>query len=327
MQTLPAECSSTIVLFESLFSKPVWRRAQTLLIGAILAPAQRTVTAVLRVMGLSEEKQFQNYHRLLNRDRWSTRDAANRLLMALIERFVPSGVVLVGLDDTLERRRGKNIAAKGIYRDAVRSSHSHFVKASGLRWLCVMLIAEVPLSTRRWALPILTHLAPSERYDCQRHRRHKKLTDHARGLLMQLRRWLPERQIVCVCDTSFAALEFLDAVRHHVCIITRLRLDAALYAPAPERTEKTLGRPRPVGHDAKAKRLQNWSSCRRIPPKPGLRWSYHDGISRAIVRLKCLPAQRCGTTAASRWCRFVGYSCVTRRGSSRCKASSRPIQR
>jgi len=265
MQTLPAECSSTIVLFKSLFSKRVWRRAETLLIGAILAPAQRTVTAVLRVMGLSEEEQFQNYHRVLNRDRWSTRDAANRLLMALIERFVPSGVVLVGLDDTLERRRGKNIAAKGIYRDAARSSHSHCVKASGLRWLCVMLIAEMPFSTRRWALPILTHLAPSERYNCQRHRRHKKLTDHARGLLMQLRRWLPERQIVCVCDTSFAALEFLDAVRHHVCIITRLRLDAALYAPAPERTEKTVGRPRRKG-EARAKLEQ-------LSNDPGQAWT------------------------------------------------------
>lgn len=248
MLTLPAECSSAILLFQSLFSKRVWPYAQTLLIGAILAPAQRTVTAVLRVMGLSDQKHFQNYHRLLNRVRWSPREGAKHLLIALVEHFVPSGVLLLALDDTLERRRGKNIAAKGVYRDAVRSSQSHFVKASGLRWLCVMLLTEMPFSPRRWALPVLTRLAPSERYNRQRQRVHKKLTDHGRGVLLQLRRWLPMRQIVCVCDSSFAALEFLDAVRSSATVITRLRLDAALYEPAPERMKGKVGRSRRKGN-------------------------------------------------------------------------------
>src|ERR1700712_5321205 len=104
----------------------------------------------------------------------------------------------MALDDTIERRRGKRIAAKGIYRDPVRSSHSHFVKASGLRWLSLMLLAPIPWARRVWALPVLTALAPSERYDSARGRRHKRLTDWARQMLLQARRWLPGRTLVMV---------------------------------------------------------------------------------------------------------------------------------
>lgn len=245
MLTLPAGCSSAIVLFSSLFSKRVWAHAQTLLIGAILSPAQRTVTAALRVMGLEAERRFVNFHRVLNRAVWSARDAARLLLTQVVARFVPDGTLLLVLDDTLERRRGSSIRAKGIYRDPVRSSHSHFVKASGLRWLCVTVIAHMPCTARRWALPVLTMLAPSERFSSEHGRRHKKLTDWARGALLQLRRWLPERSIVCVADSSYAALEFLDDVRRHVTMITRLRLDAALFATAP--AYRGIGRPRLKG--------------------------------------------------------------------------------
>jgi hypothetical protein len=185
------------------------------------------------VLGLAEFKHFQNYHRVLNRAHWSPHQAARLLLGRLLDVFLPSGTVVVALDDTLERRRGKKIAARGIYRDAVRSSHSHFVKASGLRWLCLMLITEIPFAARRWALPILTVLAPSQRYNTERGRPHKKLTDWGRQMLLQLARWLPDRQIVCLADSSFAVIELLAAVREHLTMITRLRLDAALHAPPP----------------------------------------------------------------------------------------------
>jgi hypothetical protein len=83
----------------------------------------------------------------------------------------------VGIDETLERRWGKRIAAKeGIYRDPVRSTHEHFVKSSGLRWVCVMLLVEIPWASRVWALPFLSVLAPSERYAAERGKRHKKIT-------------------------------------------------------------------------------------------------------------------------------------------------------
>jgi hypothetical protein len=225
-----------------------WRHAELLLIGAILAPGKRTITRLLRIAGLSRERRFTNYHRVLNRVTWDAHAAARVLLGLLIAVLVPSGPVVLGIDDTIERRRGRRISAKGIYRDPVRSSRGHFVKASGLRWLSLMLLAPIPWAGRVWALPFLTALAPSERYCRERGRQHKKLTDWARQMALQARRWLPGREIVLLGDSSFAALELLVVLaRQGLTCITRLRLDAALYEPAPPRRPGAVGRPRTKG--------------------------------------------------------------------------------
>ncbi len=219
------------------------------------------MTSVLHITGLARERRFVNYHRVLNRAAWCPRAAARLLLGLLLAAFVPSGQIVLGIDDTIERRCGKRIAAKGVYRDPVRSSRGHFVKASGLRWLSLMLLAPVPWAQRVWALPFLTALAPSGRHCQTRGRRHKKLTDWGRQLVLQARRWLPGRELVVVADSAFAALEFLAAVsRRRVAVITRLRLDAALYEPAPPRLPGTVGRPR-----TKGKRLANLSEVLTDP--------------------------------------------------------------
>lgn len=237
--------------FETVFSERVWDYAKVLLVGAILAPGIRTVTGALRVMGLHNDQQFQNYHRVLNRASWSSRALSHILLCLLIEAFVPPDTpIVVGLDEHIERRRGAKIAAKGIYRDAVRSSKSFFVKTSGLRWVSMMLLAPIPWAKRIWALPFLTVLAPSERYHHERNKRHKTLPDHARQMIMQLRRWLPERSVVVVADSTYAVIELLaSCVRlpQPVTVVTRLRLDAALYDPAPARAPGTRGAPRKKG--------------------------------------------------------------------------------
>ena len=250
MPTLPATMLPVLIAFAPLFSARVWGHAQVLLAGAILAPAQRTVAAALRVTGLASVRQFHRYHRVLSRAEWSELAVGRVLLGLLVAAFAPAGPLFFGIDDTLERRRGKRIAAKGIYRDPVRSSHSHFVKASGLRWVCLMLLVPIPWAARSWALPVLTALAPSERHAAERGRRHKTLTDWARQLLLVVRRWWPERAIVAVADSSYAALEFLAACRSWrapVTVVTRLRLDAALYDPAPPRRPRQTGRPRLKG--------------------------------------------------------------------------------
>jgi len=198
-------------------------------------------------VGLAHTPGFAGYHRLLSEGRWSGLALARRLLVLLVAAFVPDGPVVVALDDTLERRWGRRIRARGIYRDPVRSSHGHFVKASGLRRLSLMLVVPVPWAGRAWALPFLTVLAPSERSARERGGRHKRLTDWARQVLLQAARWLPDRRIVAVADSSFAVLELLDAARRRVCMITRLRLDARLFASPPPRTPRTIGRPRLVG--------------------------------------------------------------------------------
>ncbi len=175
--------------------------------------------------------------------------------------FVPDGPLVVGVDETLERRTGKKITAKGLYRDPVRSSHSHFVKTGALRWVCVTLLAEVPSwASRVWALPFLCALAPSERYCGEQGERHnkKKITEWAWQLLLLVGRWYPGREIVAVADGAYAALELLDRCRRPkkpIAFITRLRLDAAVYEPAPPRKPGQIGRPR-----LKGERLPNLSA-------------------------------------------------------------------
>src|SRR5215210_883233 len=251
MGALPPEIVRVLRVFEDGFSERVWDWVQVLVVGAILTPGQRTVASVLRVMGLSDERQYQNYHRVLNRARWSSRELSRRLLVLLVQVLVPADEpVVIGMDETIERRRGAKIAAKGIYRDPVRSSKSHFVKTSGLRWISMQLLAEIPWAGRVWGLPFLTVLAPSERYNLTHGRRHKTVPAWGRQMIRQLRRWLPERALVVVADSTYAVLELLAGaagLRSPVTVVTRLRLDAALYDPAPPREPGTKGRPRVKG--------------------------------------------------------------------------------
>ncbi len=233
--------------FRLLFTRPTWQRVLILAEGAVLAPHRRTVSAALRAAGKDEDADFARYHAVLNRCRWSALAAARLLFILLIDRFAAAGPVVIGLDDTIERRWGAKIKARGIYRDPVRSSHGHFVKASGLRWLSAMLLVPLPWAGRVWALPFLTVLVPSERSAPERGASHKTLIDSARQMLLQIARWLPDRRIVAVTDSGFSAIDLLDAVRSRICMVTRLRLDARLFAPAAPRKAGTIGRPRRTG--------------------------------------------------------------------------------
>jgi hypothetical protein len=258
MMPLPAAILKVLSPFVCLFTEPTWNKVQTLLVGAILAPRKRTITAALRVMGLANRCDFAKYHQVLNRAAWSPLKASRTLLGLLLATFDGGGPLVFGIDETLERRWGEKIKAKGIYRDAVRSSHSHFVKCTGLRWITLMLLTPIPWAEKVWALPFLTALAPSSRYCQQQGLRYKKLTDWARQILLLVRRWLPDREIVVVADSGYSVLDLL-----HVCqrlpdpitMITRLRLDAALYEPAPPKRKGQVGRPR-----LKGKRLPTLAS-------------------------------------------------------------------
>jgi hypothetical protein len=247
----PSRLAAWMQPFRDAFTAPTWQHVLVLMTGAILAPGCRTVASALRVTGIDQRPHFTNYHRVLNRNIWSARWLSRRLFGLLVDAFVPgTEPVVIGIDDTIERRWGAKIRARGIYRDPVRSSHGHFVKASGLRWLSLMLLPNIPWAGRCWALPFLTTLAPSQRY-WQEHRegqrQYKKLTDWARQIVIQAALWLPERRIVAVGDASFAAIDLLNDVRPWATMITRLRLDAALHDPPPQRPPGTLGRPRLAG--------------------------------------------------------------------------------
>jgi hypothetical protein len=230
MPTLPAELLSLIVAFAPLFSKPVWKHAQVLLLGALLAPHQRTVTAALRVVGLGAEQRFQTYHRVLNRARWSAL-RASRILLGLLLTLLPAGsAVVIGADDTIERRRGRKIKGLGCYRDPVRSSQARVVKCFGLRWLSLMLLVRVPWSRRVWALPFLTVLCPWPGEVPEPGRR--TVVDRLLVLVRLVRRWLPDRAVVLVTDGGFAAVKLARCCADaSVTLCCRLRLDASLYHP------------------------------------------------------------------------------------------------
>jgi hypothetical protein len=162
MLTFPDAFLSVILNFPGLFSKRVFTDGQLLLAGAILTPAKRPISSVLRLMVLSEGKNFHKYHRVLSTAQWWAGKAAQLLLSQLLDCFLPAGDVVVGIDETLERRWGRKMAVRGIYRERVRSSSSHFVKRSGLRWISLLLLVPIGWAKRVWALPFLTALAPSE---------------------------------------------------------------------------------------------------------------------------------------------------------------------
>ena len=254
MPTPPAELLSLIVAFQPLFTKPGWAYAQVLLLGALLARGPRTVTACLRVVGLSQEKAFQNYHRVLNRARWSAWQASRILLGLLLILLPADGVVVIGADDTIERRRGRAIKGVGCYRDPVRSSHKYVVKCFGLKWLALMLLVKLPWSSRVWALPFLTvlcrargegqtdkvwhtRLRRSNKRKKKRQtqakvapvkttpRQHKTAIDILMILIRQVHRWLPERLVVLVVDGGYAAvkLALVCAGTPNLALVTRLR--------------------------------------------------------------------------------------------------------
>jgi hypothetical protein len=302
MQTMPQEGSTVILAFRTLFSKKVFEHVQVLLLGALLTIGRHTVCAALRFCGLAKEPNFHKYHRILSLVKWSALKASRLLLHLVMECFTTKEEPLVvGIDETIERRSGVKIKAKGIYRDPVRSSQNYLVKCSGLRWICMMLLCKVSWAQRIWALPFLSVLAPSERYCTEQGKRHKKITHWARQMIVLLRRWLPERVLIIVADGSYAVLELLEAVQDKVCFITRLQLRAALYdPPAAERrpgqrgpTPKK-GAPQPKLSQRLQQQATQWQSLtmaqwygqknKQLLVATGTALWYHVGVTPIAIR-------------------------------------------
>jgi len=229
----------------------------------VLAPGKRTVTQALRVMGLSDDPGFGRYHEVLNRARWDTRALARRLLLHVLERLLPTGPVVIGVDDTIERRWGARINARGILSGSVRSSKGHFAQdqrpalavADGHRtdplgrtgvWgeAGKGSAGASPVGMPDEGLPFLTILAPSARWSEANGKPHKTPDNlGAAGQFCQTKRWLPDRRLIFVGDSGFAALDLLAAFRCHVCVITRLRLDAnSLQTRSCAKTRSKRGR-------------------------------------------------------------------------------------
>ena len=251
MITIPTGFQETISYFSFAFRKDVWHKVQLLLLGSIICPGSRTVCNVLRSVGLRWEKNFPKYHRVLSQDKWSAFQLSKVLFGLVIQTFVPNGKALVlGMDDTIERRWGRKITKRGIYRDPVRSSKSHFVKCSGLRWLSLMVLTSLPwlASGVCWALPVLTVLCPSERYYTKRDKTVKKLTTWARQMIIWLGRNCKDlqRSVYLVVDGSFTTLELMMVSQEQsIGLIGRMKLNARLYDLPPKVYPKNKRGPKP----------------------------------------------------------------------------------
>jgi hypothetical protein len=233
MPTPSLEIIQLLSVFAISFTAPTWAKALVLLYGTILAPGRRTVTAALRAMGLADDKHFTNYHRVLNRDRWSPWVLSKILLDLLIRVFLPAGVPLVlAIDETLERRRGSKIKYKGWFRDAIRSTANHVSKSLGIRWICLAVLVSVPWSQRLWALPFMVIPALGPKTSAKLEKRHRTIVDWAIIMIRKVRYWQPEREIVLAGDGSYAAVtlvQYCQRRKQPVKLVSRLRLDARLF--------------------------------------------------------------------------------------------------
>jgi len=228
---LPPSFVAWLAPFLAAFSRRTRSTTAALATGALLAVGPRTVTNCLRALGLAEHPSFTAFHRVLNRNTWSGLALARTLLLMIVAAFVPTGPIIIGLDHTLERRRGPRIGPAGRFYDASLRADMPKPTSRGLRWLSAMVLVEVPFAGRIWGLPVLTTLTPSQAWSERQTQRHRTVTEWARLLLLTLRRWLPGRSIVAVMDGEFAALELLDALRSSMVVITRMRKDARLFDP------------------------------------------------------------------------------------------------
>lgn len=222
-------------VFAIAFTVPTFAKVLVLIYGTILAPGRRTVTAALRAMGLADEKRFEKYHRVLNRDHWSPWLVSKILLALLIRIFVPDGGVLViAVDEHLERRWGPKIKYKGVFRDPIRSTVKRVSYALGIRWIVLALVVQTPWSQRWWALPFLTFPALSPKTNRKLNKRHRTVVEWTCFLIDKVRRWQPERQIALVGDGSYAAVPLVQRCQRFnipVKLVSRLRLDAVLHDP------------------------------------------------------------------------------------------------
>jgi len=302
MNSLSTHILATLLPFSVLFSKPSWEKALTLLLGALICTGKRTVCAALRAMGLEHMAGFAKYYHLLNRTQWSLLKAAKILFLMLLV-FVPDGCpIVLFVDETLERRRGKKIRAKGYYRDAVRSSKSQVVKTSGLKWLSMTLSLKLPIVSRTLALPFLTVLEPSKKCNEELKRRHKTTLRWTSQMIFQIRRWIGKaRQIILVGDGGFAAGQLaIDCICAGIALVTRLKMNASLFDFPPERISGKRGRPPRKGQ--KLKNFKQMLSLDTLPWRTAEVMGY-GGIKRTIrfVSSTCMWGADGVTPVPIRW--------------------------
>lgn len=233
MQSLSGVIIQLMSTFACAFTRPTYQKVVILVSGAILAPRQRTIASVLRVMGLGQASHFSNYHQVFNRASWSPW-VVSRLLLDLMARTLlqANDPLILLIDETIERRKGEKIGYKSWFRDPVRSSGRHLSAVMGIRWVCLALLVPLPWSQRPWALPFAVVPALSQEASQRLGKHQRTIVAWAILLIRKVRRWQPTRKLILVGDGSYAAIDLIAAcqqVSPPVTFVSRLRLDAKLH--------------------------------------------------------------------------------------------------
>jgi hypothetical protein len=250
MLALPSAAEPLFMSLSVAFTQPTFQRVIPLAVGAILTMGRRTVTAILRTMGLLAPGAYSTYHRVFSRAAWSLWPLGKVLAAAILELVPPEEPVLVPMDDTTAQHRGKKVYGKGCHHDAVRSSHTHVVWRWGHRWVVLALSVKFPFTSRRWALPVLAALYRPKELNEAEGRRHQTAPELARHLMAVLIHWFPERRFVFLGDGGYASHElarFCHRHRRHGTLVSRFHGDANLYDSPPSRPKGRSGRPRIKG--------------------------------------------------------------------------------
>lgn len=247
---LPAEIILILTHFAPVFTQPTYQKGVELVVGTILAKGRRTVTSALRALGKGQMPGWSKYHQVLNRAQWSGLAVSQVLLQLIVSTFVGSNlVVTISVDETLERRWGPQIHKRGHWRDSLASSQKTNVSTSGLRWLVLAVVVNVPWTPYALALPFLSVLLTTPKVSAKLGKRHKTVAQVTGQVVVWLRRTLPGRALHLVGDGAYAVIELgLRCRRQQVTLIAPLRLDARLFEPPfCPRQNKGKGRPAGVG--------------------------------------------------------------------------------
>ncbi|MCA9038569.1 MAG: transposase [Planctomycetaceae bacterium] len=251
MARIPRDVRTLLESFAEEFSPTVWKRFLSLLTACILVRGRRTICSLIRCLGSDAEGHFSSFHRVFSHRQWSSSALARKMATAIVDHFVPDGVMQLVGDDTVSQHRGEQVYGKGCHRDAVRSSHSHLVHRWGHKWVVLALRVKVPGTDRSWALPMLIALYRTPKESLQRGLRHKTPPELMQGLLALWLRWFPSRKAVFSGDGAFAThklSQFAARNSSRLTLVSKFVPDAVLHSPPPPRQRGQIGRTRIVGN-------------------------------------------------------------------------------
>jgi DDE superfamily endonuclease len=296
---LPKQVHTIFDPVQPAFSRPIHRRFILLALAAILTLGGRTITNLLRVLGMLAPGHPSSYHRVFSRDRWSLSPLARGYAAAVLARFVPSGTVLLAGDDTVTEHPGPHVYGKGRHRDPVRSTHTYTAFRWGHKWVVLTVLVSLPWASRRWALPLLVALYRPKGENLKRGQRHKTPAQLLGQMIRVLKRWFPDRNFVVTADGNYASHELAELAARTPrkwTLVSLFYSDANLVEPPPPYSGR--GRPRVRGKDLpspaeiveKTKRRQTlvvaWygGGRRRVEVVTGIGWWYKGG--RPLVNLR-----------------------------------------